>query len=110
VTRSTPELDPAPFLQATVGDTALFGPGGSPVTWSDSRYRASLERARRLPPETRLGEYARLEREILRREAPFAGYGSFVAPEFRSARAGCPLVQGAYRVLDLAALCPGESS
>jgi hypothetical protein len=32
-----------------------------------------------------------------------------VAPELRSARVGCALVQGAYRVLDLAALCPRDS-
>ncbi len=44
--------------------------------------------------------------ELLRGPAPYAAFASFVAPEYRSARVGCPLVQGAYEVLDLAALCP----
>ena len=106
VTRAIPELDPAPFMQAIVGDTEPFGPGGGPVTWDDAEFRQQLDRARRLPPERRLGEYARLERELLRGPAPYAAFASFVAPEYRSARVGCPLVQGAYAVLDLAALCP----
>ena len=65
VTRAIPELDPAPFMQAIVGDTEPFGPGGGPVTWDDAEFRQQLDRARRLPPERRLGEYARLERELL---------------------------------------------
>ena len=106
VTRATPELDPAPFFDATVGETTAFGPSPGPVTWDDRGFSARLERARSLSGERRLAEYRRLETRLLRGPAPYAAFGAFVAPELRSERVGCALVQGAYQVLDLAALCP----
>ena len=63
-----------------------------------------------LTGERRLAEYERLETRLLRGAAPYAAYAAFVAPEFRSERVGCALVQGAYQVLDLAALCPRPES
>jgi peptide/nickel transport system substrate-binding protein len=107
VTRATPELDPAPFLEATVGDTSAFGPGLGVVTWDDRRFRAQLDRARAMTGDGRLAEYARLEDDLLRGEAPYAAYGSFVAPEHFSARVRCRLIQGAYHFVDLGALCLG---
>ena len=44
ITRATPELDPAPFMEATVGDTEPFGSGLGPVTWDDRGFRKQLER------------------------------------------------------------------
>ncbi len=106
VTRSTAELDPAPFLEATVGDADRFGPSHDPVTWDDRGFRKQLERARSVNGDRRLATYERLEDRLLRGPAPYAAFAAFTAPEFRSERAGCALVQGAYQVLDLAALCP----
>jgi peptide/nickel transport system substrate-binding protein len=105
VTRATAELDPAPFLEATVGDTVAFGSGVGPVTWDDRAFRARLARARGLAGDDRLAAYGRLEDELLRGPAPYAAYGSFVAPEYFSARVGCRVIQGAYEVVDLATLC-----
>ena len=109
VTRATPELDPAPFLEATVGDTAAFGSGLGPVTWDDPAFRARLERARALAGEGRLAAYRRLEDELLRGPAPYAAFSSFTAPEYFSERLGCRLIQGAYHVVDLGALCVRRS-
>jgi ABC-type transport system substrate-binding protein/tRNA A-37 threonylcarbamoyl transferase component Bud32 len=103
-TRADAELDPAPFMDATVGLTNAFG-GGSPVTYDSPAFRAQLDAARRLSGDARLAEYARLEDELLRGDAPYASYGAFVEPEYLSARVGCRLVQGAYDVIDLGALC-----
>ena len=36
---------------------------------------------------------------------PYAAFGSFVAGEYLSPRSSCRVVQGAYGVIDLAALC-----
>ena len=105
VTRATPELDPAPFLEATVGDTTRFGSGLGPVTWDDPAFRARLDRARALAGERRLAAYRRLENDLLRGAAPYAAFSSFVAPEYFSERLGCKLIQGAYQVVDLGALC-----
>ncbi len=105
LTRATPELDPAPFLEATVGRTFAFGSGGGPVTWDDRAFRARLDHARTLTGVPRLAAYAGLQDELLRGPAPYAAYGSFVAPEFFSARVGCRVIQGAYHVVDLGTLC-----
>jgi ABC-type transport system substrate-binding protein len=104
-TRSTLELDPAPFLRALAGDTSAFGSGLGPVTWSDRGFRTRLRRADALDGPERLAAFARLEDEVLRGAAPSAAYGAFVAPEYFSARTGCKLLQGAYNFADLGALC-----
>jgi ABC-type transport system substrate-binding protein len=105
VTRATPLLDPAPFLHATVGDTAAFGGGFGFVTWDDAAFRRRLRAARALTGEARLAAYRGLEDDLLRGEAPYAAFASFASPEYLSARTGCRVVQGAYGVVDLAALC-----
>jgi ABC-type transport system substrate-binding protein len=103
-TRANAELDPAPFMDATVGLTNAFG-GGGPVTYDDPAFHAQLDAARRLRGDARLAEYARLEDELLRGDAPYAPFGAFTEPEFLSARVGCRVVQGAYEKIDLGALC-----
>jgi ABC-type transport system substrate-binding protein len=105
MTRATQVLDPEPFVAAAVGDTAPFGQGTGPVTWIDPAYRARVARARRLSGGARLAELARIEEDMLTRAAPYAAFGSFVAGEYLSPRSSCRVVQGAYGVIDLAALC-----
>ena len=105
ITRANAELDPAPFLDSTVGRTFAFGPNLGPVTYDDRAVKARLDQTRALRQEARLAGYARLQDELLRGSAPYAAYGSFVAPEFFSDRIGCRLIQGAYHVLDLGAVC-----
>jgi ABC-type transport system substrate-binding protein/tRNA A-37 threonylcarbamoyl transferase component Bud32 len=109
ITRATAELDPQPFLESTIGQTSAFGPGGGLVTWTDRTFRHRLDRARTLTAPRRLAAYARLQDDLLRGPAPYAAYGSFVAPEYFSARVRCRLIQGAYRVVDLGALCLDRS-
>ncbi len=105
VTRANAELDPAPFLDATVGRTFAFGSGGGPATWTDRAFAGRLDHARTLTGVPRLAAYADLQDDLLRGPAPYAAYASFVAPEFFSARVGCRVIQGAYHVVDLGMLC-----
>jgi peptide/nickel transport system substrate-binding protein len=105
VTRATPELDPAPFVEATLGKTEVFGPSPLPVTWDDAEFDKRLEDARLLSGAARRASYAQIEDDMLRGPAPYAAFGSFVAPEFYSARSGCRVVQGAYGYVDLGAMC-----
>jgi hypothetical protein len=109
MTRVTPELDPAPFLEAILGESPAFGPSGHPVLFDDATVRARLARARRLSGARRLAVYARLEEDLLRGPAPWAPYAAFVFPQFFSERTGCRLIQGAYGVVDLGALCVRRS-
>jgi ABC-type transport system substrate-binding protein len=109
VTRATHELDPAPFLDSVNGNTFAFGPGLGPATYRDSKLSAQLAQIKRLDGAARLAAYNALQDELLRDSAPFAPYGSFVQPEFMSDRIGCRLIQGAYHVVDLAALCLRKS-
>jgi ABC-type transport system substrate-binding protein len=104
ITRASGELDPQPFLEVTVGRTRPFGSGG-PVTYDDPQVTARLDRIRKLGGAARLAAYGRLEDELLRGPAPYAAYGSFITPEYMSNRIGCRLIQGAYHVVDLGALC-----
>jgi ABC-type transport system substrate-binding protein len=104
ITRASGELDPAPFLESTVGRTSAFG-GIGPVTYDDRTVKGRLDRASALGQDARLAGYARLQDDLLRGPAPYAAFGSFVAPEFFSERIGCRLIQGAYHVLDLGAVC-----
>jgi ABC-type transport system substrate-binding protein len=108
-TRATPELDPAPFLAAVAGDTSAFGPGLGPATYRDPKLSAKLAQIERLDGAARIAAYNSLEDELLRTSAPFAPFGAFVQPEFMSDRIGCRLIQGAYHVVDLAALCLRKS-
>jgi ABC-type transport system substrate-binding protein len=108
-TRANAELDPAPFLAAVAGDTSAFGPGLGPPTYRDPKLSARLAQIARLDGAARLAAYASLEDDLLRTSAPFAAFGSFVQPEFMSDRIGCRLIQGAYHVVDLAALCLRKS-
>ena len=101
----TPELDPAPFLEATVQETLAFGPTGLPATWDDAAVRARLAGRPPASGARRLAAYARLEEDLQRGPAPYAPFASFVAPQFFSERVGCRVIQGAYGVADLGALC-----
>ena len=105
VTRATAQLDPAPFLEAAGGDTAAFGSGLGPVTFDDAGFRGRLDLARALVGEDRIPAYRRLEDELVREEAPYAAFGSFVAPQYLSPRTGCRIVQGPYGSVDVGALC-----
>jgi ABC-type transport system substrate-binding protein len=109
VTRSSAELDPAPFLEATVGRLLPFGSAIGPRTFPDPGLTARLDRIRRLDGAARIAAYDTLEDELLRGPAPFASFGAFVAPEYMSDRVGCRLIQGAYHVVDLGALCLRKS-
>jgi hypothetical protein len=75
------------------------------VTYDDPQVTARLDRIRKLGGAARLAAYGRLEDELLRGPAPYAAYGSFITPEYMSNRIGCRLIQGAYHVVDLGALC-----
>ena len=104
LTRASALLDPEPFLADAVGVPAAgLIPG--PSTWSDASYRERLARARTLNGSARVAELARIEDDMLRSAAPYAPFASFVSGEYFSARSGCRVVQGAYGVVDLAALC-----
>lgn len=105
VTRATLELDPAPFMRGIGGDSTAFGPGTGFSGYADPRFRARLAKADALQGEARLRAYQLLEEDLNRRVAPYASFGAFVAPEYLSARVRCILVQGAYHVVDLGALC-----
>ena len=105
VTRATHELDPAPFFESVNGNTSAFGPGLGPPTYRDPKLSAQLAQIQRLDGAARLAAYNQLQDRLLRDSAPVAPYGSFVQPEFMSDRIGCRLIQGAYHVVDLAALC-----
>jgi hypothetical protein len=104
-TWATQLLDPEPFLDAAIGDTSAFGQASGPVTWTDRSYRDRVVRAHALNGGARPAAYADIEDDMLRRAAPYAAYGSFLSGEYASARSGCRVVQGAYGVVDLAALC-----
>ncbi|MGZ4202279.1 MAG: protein kinase domain-containing protein [Thermoleophilaceae bacterium] len=103
-THASAELDPQPFLEAMVGRNFPFGPA-QPRTFADPRLTARLDQIRKLGGPERLAAYAKLEDDVLRGPAPYAVYGAFTQPEFMSSRIGCRLIQGAYHVVDLAALC-----
>jgi len=105
LTRSTQLLDPEPFLEAAVGDQHSFGAAPLPATWTDRVYRRRLAAATLLPDDARLAALRRVEDDMLRKAAPYAAYGSFTSGEYLSARSSCRVIQGAYGVVDLAALC-----
>jgi hypothetical protein len=68
-------------------------------------FRARLAATDKLTGADRLAAYRRLERDLASRAAPYAAFGAFVAPEFLSKRLKCAPVQGAYHLVDLAAVC-----
>jgi ABC-type oligopeptide transport system substrate-binding subunit/predicted Ser/Thr protein kinase len=105
ITRATADLDPQPFLESTIGRTFPFGALLGPVTYRDPNVTARLDAIRRLPGSARLAAYHRLEDDLLRGPAPYAAFGAFTGAEYMSNRVGCRLVQGAYHVIDLGALC-----
>jgi ABC-type transport system substrate-binding protein len=105
VTRSTQLLDPEPFLQAAIGNHRTFGAARSPTTWTDGVYRNRLASAALLTGNARLAALRQIEDDMLRKAAPYAAYGSFSSGEYLSARSSCRVIQGAYGVVDLAALC-----
>jgi ABC-type oligopeptide transport system substrate-binding subunit len=105
VTRSTQVLDPEPFLDAAVGHARLFGKQQLRPTYTDRAYRVRLAQATLLNGDARAAALRQIEDDMLRRAAPYAAFGSFVSGEYLSARSSCRVIQGAYGVVDLAALC-----
>ena len=105
VTRSTQLLDPEPFLQAAIGNHRTFGAARLPTTWTDRVYRNRLAAAALLTGDARLAALRQIEDDMLRKAAPYAAFGSFTSGEYLSARSSCRVIQGAYGVVDLAALC-----
>jgi hypothetical protein len=105
VTRATQLLDPEPFLQAAIGDQRSFGHAGSPTTWTDRVYRDRVAAAALLTGEARPAAMRQIEDDMLRKAAPYAAFASFTSGEYLSTRSSCRLIQGAYGVVDLAALC-----
>jgi ABC-type oligopeptide transport system substrate-binding subunit len=105
VTRSTQLLDPEPFLQAAIGNHRTFGAAAQPATWSDRVFRNRLAAAALLSGDARLAALRQIEDDMLRKASPYAAFGSFTSGEYFSARSSCRVIQGAYGVVDLAALC-----
>ena len=105
VTRSTQLLDPEPFLLAAIGNPRSLGVGVLPTTWTDGVYRDRLAAAALLTGEARLAAMRQIEDDMLRKDAPYAAFASFASGEYFSARSSCRVIQGAYGVVDLAALC-----
>jgi ABC-type transport system substrate-binding protein len=105
VTRATQLLDPEPFLQAAIGNQRSFGAAGPPTTWTDRAYRDRVAAAALLTGEARLAAMRQIEDDMVREEAPYAAFASFTSGEYLSARSSCRVFQGAYRLVDLAALC-----
>jgi hypothetical protein len=105
VTRATQLLDPEPFLQAAIGNQSSLGSGGLPTTWTDRGYDNRLAEAVLLSGEARLAAMRQIDDDMLRKEAPYAAFASFSSGEYFSARSSCRVIQGAYGVVDLAALC-----
>ena len=60
--------------------------------------------AGRLTGDARLRAFARLDRDLAKRAAPAAAFGSLTYNHFLSARMGCQVLHPLYG-LDLAALC-----
>jgi ABC-type transport system substrate-binding protein len=104
VTRATQLLDPEPFLQAAIGNQRSLG-SGLPTTWTDRVYGDRLAEAVLLTGEARLAAMRQIEDDMLRKAAPYAAFASFSSGEYFSARSSCRVIQGAYGVVDLAALC-----
>ena len=104
-TRATQVLDPEPFLQAAIGNHRTFGAARSPTTWTDRVYRNRLAAAALLTGNARLAALRKIEDDMSRKAAPYAAFGSFSSGEYLSARSSCRVIQGAYGVIDLAALC-----
>jgi ABC-type oligopeptide transport system substrate-binding subunit len=105
ITWSTQLLDPEPFLQAATGNHRSFGAAEQPTTWIDRAYRNRVAAAALLTGNARLAAMREIEDDMLRTAAPYAAYGSFTSGEYLSPRSSCRVVQGAYGVVDLAALC-----
>jgi ABC-type transport system substrate-binding protein len=103
---SSPERDPAPFVQQVLADRAYGVPLGS-GRWPGETFRRHLERANELSGAARFRAYARLDAELMR-AAPAAVYASWVQPDYLSPRVGCRIVQAEYHVIDLGALCVGR--
>jgi serine/threonine-protein kinase len=104
----SPELDPAPFVRQALADR-VFGVALGSGPWRGQTFRRRLARAGELSGTARFAAYARLDAELMR-AAPAATYGSWVQPDYFSAKVGCKVLQGAYHVMDLGALCVGKSS
>lgn len=93
-------LDPASFVELPLGNRHT-----APGYWRNARLRTQIENARATRGRARSEVYARLEQTLVRDAVPVAVYGSFVSPEFFSARVGCTVSQGAFNFADLGALC-----
>jgi len=85
-----------------------YGVALGPGPWYDRSFQRHLERANQLSGKARIEAFARLETELMR-AAPFAVFGNRVQPDYFSPSVGCKVFQGAYRFVDLGALCIHKS-
>jgi hypothetical protein len=92
------ELDPAPFIEQTVG----FPPGPGP--WRRASFRREVERAHALRGTARLAAYRRIQAQLMQM-APVAVFGSFVWGEYLSPKVGCRVNQAEFGFLDIVELC-----
>jgi tRNA A-37 threonylcarbamoyl transferase component Bud32 len=92
------ELDPAPFIEQTVG----FPPGPGP--WRRASFRREVERAHALLGTARLAAYRRIQAQLMQM-APVAVFGSFVWGEYLSPKVGCRVNQAEFGFLDIVELC-----
>ena len=100
VSQADPVPDPVKFVEFALGNRYT-----APGYWTDPRLRRQVESARATRGAARIKTYSELERTLVRDALPMTVFGSWVSPEFVSARVGCRVTQGALNVLDLGALC-----
>ncbi len=106
ISPASPIVDPAPFVETALGHEQGMGP--LPQGWfRDAALERAAAAARPLRGDARIAAYAELQQRLLEDAVPFAGLGSWTAPEYVSPRLGCRVFQGAYNFLDLGAVCPG---
>ena len=99
-------LDAAGFLALAAGDDHAFGGEMLPRSRGrDDTFLRRLARADALPAAEREATFATLEQQLMDENVTLATFSSFVRPEYVTPRVGCRVIQGAYRFLDLGAVC-----
>jgi hypothetical protein len=97
------ELDPAQFVDQTIG-SAVYGSPLGPGPWRARGFRREVERAHALRGAARVAAYRQIEARLMRM-APVAVFGSFVWGEYLSPKVGCRVNQAEFGFLDIGELC-----